>query len=192
VGEILEEYNLEALNGGSNLPFFGVQYLRVHLYVCAPMYPFLFSVNWPNAFLVLLFALYLFNNVGSSYSSSQDDSAGGLIGADSASRAAAYLSGEVLDVPTNGEYTRLLSLHTQDTGLPVVVDFYSQSCGPCRQIAPYYKALAKDMAGEAVFFKVDVNKNRATATEAQVCVYTRTWTKRGCGAESLRLREKRR
>ena len=133
---------------------------------CALLSPCFAAVNWPNAFLVLLFALYLFNNDGSSYSGAQDDS--GLSGADAASRAVAYLSGEVLDVPTNGEYKRLLSLHTIDTGLPVVVDFYSQSCGPCRQIAPYYKALAKDMAGEAVFLKVDVNKNRATATEAQV------------------------
>lgn len=128
------------------------------------------SVNWPNAFLVLLLGLYLFRAAGPSDSGGGTSGGDGLAGADAASRAAAYLTGEVLDVPTHGEFTRLLARHATDTGLPVVVDFYSQSCGPCRQIAPHYKALAKDMAGEAVFLKVDVNKNRATASEAHVRV----------------------
>jgi thioredoxin 1 len=123
-------------------------------------------VNWPNAFLVLLLGLYLFRAAGPSDHGLSDG--GSPVGADSSSRAAAYVTGEVLDVPTHGEFTRLLSLHAADTGLPVVVDFYSQSCGPCRQIAPHYKALAKDMAGEAVFLKVDVNQNRLTASQAQV------------------------
>ena len=45
----------------------------------------------------------------------------------------------------------------QSTGLPVVVDFYSDGCGPCRMMAPIYKQMAQEYAGRAVFTKVDVN-----------------------------------
>ena len=35
-------------------------------------------------------------------------------------------------LPTTLEFDRLIEKHTTETGLPVVVDFYSDSCGPCR------------------------------------------------------------
>ena len=47
--------------------------------------------------------------------------------------------------------------HATQTGLPVIVDFYSDGCGPCRMIAPIFKKLAKEMEGRAVFVKVDTN-----------------------------------
>ena len=47
--------------------------------------------------------------------------------------------------------------HATQTGLPVIVDFYSDGCGPCRMIAPIFKKLAKEMSGKAVFVKVDTN-----------------------------------
>jgi len=47
--------------------------------------------------------------------------------------------------------------HATQTGLPVIVDFYSDGCGPCRMIAPIFKKLAKEMEGKAVFCKVDTN-----------------------------------
>jgi len=55
------------------------------------------------------------------------------------------------------EFDRLLEKHSTETGLPVVVDFYSDGCGPCRMMAPIYKKVAKEMAGKAVFVKVDTN-----------------------------------
>ncbi len=47
--------------------------------------------------------------------------------------------------------------HATQTGLPVIVDFYSDGCGPCRMIAPIFTKLAKEMEGKAVFVKVDTN-----------------------------------
>jgi len=44
-----------------------------------------------------------------------------------------------------------------ETGLPVVVDFYSDSCGPCRMMAPIFQKMAKEMKDKAVFVKVDTN-----------------------------------
>ena len=60
----------------------------------------------------------------------------------------------------------LMTQHdTQDvTGLPIITDFYSPSCGPCKMIAPAVKALAKEFAGKAVFLKVNSNVNMQTST----------------------------
>jgi thiol-disulfide isomerase/thioredoxin len=38
----------------------------------------------------------------------------------------------VRNVRTNDEFKKLLKHHAENTGLPVVVDFYSDGCGPCR------------------------------------------------------------
>jgi thioredoxin len=57
----------------------------------------------------------------------------------------------------NEEFDRLMKKHATQTGLPVIVDFYSDGCGPCRMIAPIFKKLAKEMEGKAVFVKVDTN-----------------------------------
>ena len=51
---------------------------------------------------------------------------------------------------------------------PVIVDYFSHGCGPCRQIAPHYKQLAKQYKGRAVFAKVDVNYNRETSSRQQI------------------------
>mmetsp|Transcript_5540 Transcript_5540/g.16441 ORF Transcript_5540/g.16441 Transcript_5540/m.16441 type:complete len:240 (+) Transcript_5540:144-863(+) len=55
------------------------------------------------------------------------------------------------------EFDRLLKKHGTETGLPVVVDFYSDSCGPCRMMAPIFKKVAKEFKDTAVFVKVDTN-----------------------------------
>lgn len=41
----------------------------------------------------------------------------------------------------------------------VVVDFWATWCPPCRLIAPSIDALAKEMAGRAVFAKLDADAN---------------------------------
>lgn len=55
------------------------------------------------------------------------------------------------------EFDRLLQKHATETGLPVVVDFYSDSCGPCRMMAPIFKKVAAEYVDKAVFVKVDTN-----------------------------------
>jgi thioredoxin-disulfide reductase/thioredoxin len=46
---------------------------------------------------------------------------------------------------------------------PVIIDYYSQSCGPCHMIAPVFRKISKEFAGKAYFRKVDVNRNSQTA-----------------------------
>lgn len=74
----------------------------------------------------------------------------------------AYIDGEVSEMRRHESYLGAISHHRDLTGLPVVVDIYSDGCGPCRQIAPIYKAAAKRFAGQAVFLKVDSMRNQRT------------------------------
>ncbi|KAL9188128.1 hypothetical protein ACHAXT_006506 [Thalassiosira profunda] len=63
----------------------------------------------------------------------------------------------VRHIRSTHEFDRLMQKHATQTGLPVIVDFYSDGCGPCRMIAPIFKKLAKEVGGKAVFVKVDTN-----------------------------------
>ena len=63
----------------------------------------------------------------------------------------------VRQIRSTHEFDRLMKKHSTKTGLPVIVDFYSDGCGPCRMIAPIFKKLAKEVEGKAVFVKVDTN-----------------------------------
>jgi len=63
----------------------------------------------------------------------------------------------VRHIRSTHEFDRLMKKHSTQTGLPVIVDFYSDGCGPCRMIAPIFKKLAKEIGDKAVFVKVDTN-----------------------------------
>ncbi|GAE22080.1 thioredoxin reductase [Bacteroides pyogenes JCM 10003] len=41
---------------------------------------------------------------------------------------------------------------------------YADWCGPCRQVAPIMKELAKEYAGKIVIYKVNVDKQRELAS----------------------------
>ncbi len=50
-----------------------------------------------------------------------------------------------------------------DSTQPVIVDFWAEWCGPCRQIAPIIKELAGDYAGRVKVVKVNVDEAPQTA-----------------------------
>ena len=66
---------------------------------------------------------------------------------------------ELLDDDTFEETTR--------SGV-TLVDFFAEWCGPCRTIAPVLEEVAKELAGEVEFRKLDIDRSQVTAKTHRV------------------------
>lgn len=47
----------------------------------------------------------------------------------------------------------------KNSDIPVVVDFWAEWCGPCKQIGPALEEISNDMDGKVKIVKVNVDEN---------------------------------
>lgn len=75
-----------------------------------------------------------------------------------ASLAGAALAGRVNTLTDSDFASRV-----HQSALPVLVDFYSPTCGPCQMLAPVLEALAARFSGQLIVYKVNTASEQAHA-----------------------------
>lgn len=71
----------------------------------------------------------------------------------------------IVEVTTENFQTEVLQ---RSMTVPVVVDFWADWCGPCKQLSPVLQKLVQEYGGRFVLATIDVDANQEIAQSAQV------------------------
>ncbi|MDD7969824.1 thioredoxin [Roseinatronobacter alkalisoli] len=68
-------------------------------------------------------------------------------------------------MPTVAVTDATFDAEVRESDIPVVVDFWAEWCGPCKQIGPALEELSVEYAGRVKIVKVNVDENPGTAAQ---------------------------
>ncbi len=61
--------------------------------------------------------------------------------------------------------TESFEMEVYQAGMPVLVDFYADWCGPCKAMSPVIEALANEYEGRAKVVKLNVDESQDVAIQ---------------------------